>query len=73
MEKTIGKTMRVSDLASYAHRRSFFEFKKRKALAWLNVEQILRTQMDESEVIKVQVPKGLKINGKKKEKEKVDD
>lgn len=73
MEKMINRSMRIKDLASYAHRRALFALNNKSRLAWVNVEQILRTQMDAEEVLKIPVPKGIKQHGKKKEKEKVDD
>lgn len=73
MEKMINRSMRIKDLAGYAHLRALFALDNKSRLAWLNAEQILRTQMDAEEVIKIPVPKGIKQHGKKKEKEKVDD
>lgn len=73
MVNMINRSMRIKDLANYAHRRALFSLDNKSRLAWVNVEQILRTQMDAEELIEIPVPKGIKRNGKKKEKEKVDD
>ena len=68
-------SMRIKDLARYARMRALVEpaKNKRKKLAWMNVDQILNTQMNGMEIIKIQVPKGLNKHGKTKEKEEVDD
>lgn len=73
MVNMINRSMRIKDLANYAYRRALFSLDNKSRLAWVNVEQILRTQMDAEELIEIPVPKGIKQNGKKKEKEKVDD
>lgn len=75
MGNVIRHSMRIKDLAHYARMRALVEpaKNKRKKLAWMNVEQILNTQMNGNEIIKIQVPKGLNKHGKTKEKEEVDD
>lgn len=74
-KNTIRRSIRIRDLANYSHRRAFLNQQnhEKKALAWLNLEQILKTQMNMNEVLYIEVPKGLTKNGKTKEKEKVDD
>lgn len=75
MGNLIRRSMRIKDLARYARMRALVEpaKNKRKKLAWMNVDQILNTQMNGMEIIKIQVPKGLNKHGKTKEKEEVDD
>ena len=75
MGNLIRHSMRIKDLARYARMRALVEPAKnnRKKLAWMNVDQILNTQMNGMEIIKIQVPKGLNKHGKTKEKEEVDD
>lgn len=72
---TVSRSMRIKDLAHYAHTRAFLESQQsvRKALVWLNIEQALETQTNDDEVIVIQVPKGITKHGKTKEKEEVDD
>ena len=75
MGNLIRHSMRIKDLARYARMRALVEpaKNKRKKLAWMNIEQIINTQMNGMEIIKIQVPKGLNKHGKTKEKEEVDD
>lgn len=73
MGNVIRHSMRIKDLAHYMRALVEPAKNKRKKLAWMNVDQILNTQMNGMEIIKIQVPKGLNKHGKTKEKEEVDD